>query len=309
MYYSTGCTHAPHHVAKEWADKYKGEFDDGWDVLPRADAGAPEAPRYRAAGHRAHRATGSVPRLGLADGRGEEALRPPDGGLRRVPENADWNVGRLLDAIEEMGELDNTLVIYIWGDNGASMEGTLTGSFNETTFFNGVVLDAERAARDHREVRRHRGARRLHTAPHFAAAWAHANNTPFQWGKQMGSHLGGTRDPMVVAWPNRIAAGGDLRTQFTHCIDIAPTILELVGIPEPKTRRRDRPGADGRHELRLHLRRAATPRSGTRAVLRDVRQPRDLPGRLVGVRPARQGPVGLHAGDPEALRPGALRPG
>jgi len=148
-------------------------------------------------------------------------------------ENADWNVGRLIDEVERMGELDNTLVIYIWGDNGASMEGTITGSFNETTFFNGVVLDADEQLE---LIEKFGGVEELggfHTAPHFAAAWAHANNTPYQWGKQMASHLGGTRDPMVVAWPNHIQAGGDLRSQFTHCIDIAPTILELIGIPEP----------------------------------------------------------------------------
>ena len=118
-------------------------------------------------------------------------------------ENADWNVGRLLDAVEEMGELDNTLVIYIWGDNGASMEGTLTGSFNETTFFNGVVLDAEEQLA---LIDKYGGIDELggfHTAPHFAAAWAHANNTPFQWGKQMATHLGGTRDPMVISWPQQ----------------------------------------------------------------------------------------------------------
>ena len=148
-------------------------------------------------------------------------------------ENADWNVGRLLDELEEMGELDNTLIFYIWGDNGASMEGTTTGSFNETTFFNGLVFTAEEQLA---LIDKFGGVEELggeHTAPHFAAAWAHANNTPFPWGKQMASHLGGARDPMVVAWPGHIEAGGDLRTQFTHCIDVVPTILELVGIPDP----------------------------------------------------------------------------
>jgi arylsulfatase len=150
-------------------------------------------------------------------------------------ENADWNVGRLLDAIQEMGELDNTIIVYIWGDNGASMEGTLTGSFNETTFFNGLVLNAEQQMA---LIEKFGGIEELggfHTAPHFAAAWAHANNTPFQWGKQMASHLGGTRDPMVMAWPNRIKPDAQMRQQFTHCIDVAPTILELAGVPEPKT--------------------------------------------------------------------------
>jgi arylsulfatase len=234
LYYSTGCAHAPHHVAKEWADRYKGKFDDGWDA-------------YR------ERTLERQKRIGIV---------PPDTELTERPdlfpawdslteaqqklyarqmevfagysENADRNVGRLLDSIEEMGDLDDTMVIYIWGDNGASMEGTLTGSFNETTFFNGVVLEADEQLRLIEE--KFGGIEELggfHTAPHFAAAWAHANNTPFQWGKQMASHLGGTRDPMVVAWPSRIAPDARVRDQFTHCIDVGPTVLELIGIPEP----------------------------------------------------------------------------
>ncbi|MGZ4363921.1 MAG: sulfatase-like hydrolase/transferase, partial [Gaiellaceae bacterium] len=150
-------------------------------------------------------------------------------------DNADWNVGRLLDAVEEMGDMDNTLVLYIWGDNGASLEGTITGSFNEMTFLNGVDVPPK----EQLELIDKYGGREAwgndHTAPHIAAAWAWAGNTPFQWGKQMASHLGGTRNPMVVAWPARIKeGGGDLRSQFTHCIDIGPTILEAAGIPEPK---------------------------------------------------------------------------
>jgi arylsulfatase len=234
VYYSTGATHAPHHVAKEWADKYKGQFDDGWDA-------------YR------ERTLERQKRLGIVPADTELAPRPgpypawdtlSDAEKRLYArqmevfagfsENADWNIGRLLDAVDEMGELDNTLIIYIWGDNGASMEGTTTGSFNETTFFNGLVLDAEQQLALIDKFGGLEGLGGFHSAPHFAAAWAHAQNTPFQWGKQMASHLGGDRDPMVIAWPDRIKAGGDLRTQFTHCIDVAPTILDLVGIPEPK---------------------------------------------------------------------------
>jgi arylsulfatase len=234
VYYSTGATHAPHHVAKEWADRYKGQFDEGWDV-------------YREKTLERQKKLGVVPQDtelterpdlfpawdSLSDAQKKLYARQMEV-FAGFSENADWNVGRLLDEIEEMGELDNTLIIYIWGDNGASMEGTITGSFNETTFFNGVVLEADEQLKIIEE--RFGGVEELggfHTAPHFAAAWAHANNTPYQWGKQMASHLGGTRDPMVVAWPNRIKAGGDLRSQFTHCIDVVPTILELVGIPEP----------------------------------------------------------------------------
>jgi arylsulfatase A-like enzyme/uncharacterized membrane protein len=233
MYYSTGCSHAPHHVAKAWADKYKGRFDAGWDA-------------YRETTLARQKQLGVVPQDTELSKRPDlfpawDSLSDAEQRLyaRQMEvfagysENADWNVGRLLDAIEEMGDLDNTLIVYIWGDNGASMEGTITGSFNETTFFNGEVLAADEQLR---LIDKFGGIEELggfHTAPHFAAAWAHANNTPFPWGKQMASHLGGTRNPMVVAWPGHIPAGGDLRTQFTHCIDIGPTILEAVGIPEP----------------------------------------------------------------------------
>jgi arylsulfatase len=233
LFYSTGCAHAPHHVAKEWADRYRGRFDDGWDALRE-------------------RTLARQKELGIVPEDTELTPRPDvfpawdslTEAQKRLytrqmevycgfQENADWNVGRLLDAVEELGDLDNTLVIYIWGDNGASMEGTTTGSFNEMTFLNGIVLDAEHQLE---LIERYGGIEALggdHTAPHVAAAWAHACNAPFRWGKQMASHLGGTRDPMVVAWPARIPAGGDLRSQFTHVIDVGPTILEAAGIPEP----------------------------------------------------------------------------
>ncbi len=233
MYYSTGCSHAPHHVGKEWADKYKGQFDDGWDA-------------YREKTLERQKRLGVVPEDTELSERPElfpawDTLGDDEKLLyaRQMEvfagysENADWNVGRLLDSIDDMGELDNTVIVYIWGDNGASMEGTITGSFNETTFFNGLVFETEEQLA---LIEKYGGIEELggeHTAPHFAAAWAHANNTPFPWGKQMASHLGGDRDPMVIAWPGRIAAGGDLRTQFTHCIDIAPTLLDMIGIPEP----------------------------------------------------------------------------
>jgi arylsulfatase A-like enzyme len=235
MYYSTGATHAPHHVFKQWADKYRGQFDEGWDI-------------YR------EKTLDRQKKLGIV---------PPDTELTERPdlfpawdsltdvqkklytrqmevfagfsENADWNVGRLLDAIEDLGELDNTLVFYIWGDNGASMEGTITGSFNEMTFLNGVVLDPEHQLK---LIEQYGGIEALgdeHTAPHFASAWAHANNTPFQWGKQMASHLGGTRNPMAIAWPSRIKPDTQVRAQFTHCIDIVPTVLEAVGLSPPTT--------------------------------------------------------------------------
>jgi arylsulfatase A-like enzyme/uncharacterized membrane protein len=233
MYYSTGCAHAPHHVEAAWADKYKGRFDAGWDV-------------YREETLARQKRLGIVPEETELTERPDlfpawDSLDDMEKALyaRQMEvfagysENADWNVGRLLDAIEELGDLDNTLIFYIWGDNGSSMEGTVTGSFNEMTFLNGIVLDAEHQMQ---LIDQYGGIDALgneYTAPHYAAAWAHAGNTPFQWGKQMASHLGGTRNPMVVSWPARIAATGEIRTQFTHCIDIGPTVLEACGIPEP----------------------------------------------------------------------------
>ncbi|OBK17327.1 arylsulfatase [Mycobacterium asiaticum] len=233
LYYSTGATHAPHHVFKEWADKYKGQFDEGWDV-------------YRQKTFERQKQLGIIPPEAELTERPElfpawdslsESQRKLYARQMEVfagfSENADWNVGRLLDAIDDLGESDNTLVFYIWGDNGASMEGTNTGSFNEMTFLNGLDLDADRQLE---LIEQYGGIEALgdeFTAPHFASGWAHANNTPFQWGKQMASHLGGTRDPMVVAWPSRIPAGSGIRSQFAHCIDIAPTVLEAIGLPEP----------------------------------------------------------------------------
>jgi arylsulfatase A-like enzyme/uncharacterized membrane protein len=233
MYYSTGCAHAPHHVAKAWADKYKGRFDGGWDKLREQTFERQK-------------------RLGII---------PPDTELTKRPdlfpawdslgeaekklyarqmevfagycENADWNVGRLLDAIDEMGDLDNTLIFYIWGDNGASMEGTITGSFNEMTIQNGIPLTDEMQLQ---LTERYGGIGAWGGElmdPHYGAAWAWAGNTPFQWGKQVGSHLGGNRNPMVICWPGRVTGAGWLRSQFTHVIDIAPTILDVAGIPVP----------------------------------------------------------------------------
>ena len=234
IYYSTGCSHAPHQVAVEWSEKYRGKFDQGWDVL-------------REETFERQKQLGVIPPDAVLTPRPDalpawDSLSDSEKTLyaRQMEvyagfqENADWNVGRLLDAVEEMGELDNTLVIYIFGDNGASLEGTITGSFNELTMQNGIALTAEQQLS---LIEEYGGLDAWGTdayAPHYASAWAWAGNTPFQWGKQVASHLGGTRNGMVISWPERIKDAGGLRAQFTHCIDIGPTILEAAGIPEPE---------------------------------------------------------------------------
>ena len=232
-YFSTGCSHAPHHVSEEWAAKYKGKFDQGWDKL-REETFARQ------------KALGVIPADAELTPRDEafpawddvpDKLKPFYARQMEVyagfSENADHNVGRVIDAIDELGELENTLVLWIWGDNGASMEGTITGSFNELTMQNGIPLTDEMQLQ---LSERYGGIDKWGGPmmdPHYSAAWAWAGNTPFQWGKQVGSHLGGTRNPLVVHWPERITDTGALRSHFTHAIDIGPTILDITGIPMP----------------------------------------------------------------------------
>ena len=235
VYFSTGCAHAPHHVTAEWRDKYRGRFDDGWDV-------------YRERVFAEQKALGVIPADAELTPRDDafpawESLSPQDRALyarqmevyAAYQENADYNVGRVLDELERMGQLDNTLVFYIWGDNGASLEGTLTGSFNELTMHNGIALTPEQQ----RAFIEGSGGMDAwggpETAPHCSAAWAWAGNTPFQWGKQVASHLGGVRNPLVVHWPGHVADPGGLRSQFSHVIDIGPTILDVAKIPAPTT--------------------------------------------------------------------------
>ncbi len=158
-------------------------------------------------------------------------------------ENADYNVGRVIDAVDELGELDNTVIIWIWGDNGASMEGTITGSFNEMTMQNGIPLSDEmqlQLAERYGGIGAWGGQM---MDPHYSAAWAWAGNTPFRWGKQVGSHLGGTRNPMVICWPARITGGGRaalaLHPRHRRGADDPGHHRD----PGPLPRRRDRAGA------------------------------------------------------------------
>ncbi len=229
VYYATGAVHAPHHVPKEWADKYKGKFDAGWDAV-RAETIARQ------------KEMGVVPastELGPKpeDLKDWEALSDDERRLfsRQAEvfagflEQTDHEIGRLVSAIEDIGELDNTLFIYIAGDNGTSAEGGFVGMYNEMTYFNGVVEKVE----DLLPLMDEWGGKE--TFPHMAAGWAVAFDSPFTWTKQVASDFGGTRNGMVIHWPEGIESKGGLRSQFGHVIDIAPTILEAAGIPEPKS--------------------------------------------------------------------------
>ena len=232
-YFSTGCSHAPHHVSDKWAEKYKGKFDQGWDELReetfarQKELGVIPPDAELTERDDAFPAWEDVPdKLKAFYARQMEVYAG-------YSENADYNVGRVIDAIDELGELENTLVFWIWGDNGASLEGTITGSFNELTMQNGIPLTDEMQLQLSERYGGVEAWGNQMMAPHYSAAWAWAGNTPFKWGKQVGSHLGGTRNPMVVHWPDRIKESGELRSHFTHVIDIGPTVLDIAGVPMP----------------------------------------------------------------------------
>ncbi len=227
LYYAPGATHSPHQPKKEWIAKYKGHFDQGWDMV-REETLARQ------------KKLGLVP-AGTQLTKRHEGLAPWDSLNAEQKqlyaymmeiyagflEQTDYNVGRVLEAIAQLGQLDNTLVIYIVGDNGASAEGGLSGMLNEVAGLNGIVEDIN-------EVLKHKddlGTWRTHN--HYPIAWAHAMDTPFQWTKQVASHYGGTRNAMVISWPARIKDYGGIRSQWHHAIDIVPTLLQVSGVQQP----------------------------------------------------------------------------
>jgi arylsulfatase len=229
VYFAPGATHAPHHVPKEWADKYKGKFDAGWDKLREEIFARQKKLGVIPADCQLTPRPKEVPAWGDMP----EAFKPV---LRREMEvyagyleYTDHHVGRLFDGLDKLGITDDTLVYYIIGDNGASAEGSLNGCFNEMSYFNGLQS---------LETPEYLSARldKLggpESYNHYAVGWAHALNTPYQWTKQVASHFGGTRNGTIVHWPKGIKAKGEIRSQFAHVIDVAPTILEAAGIPEP----------------------------------------------------------------------------
>ena len=229
LYFAPGATHAPHHVPLEFADRYAGEFDAGWDALReqtfarQQELGVVPADADLTVRHDEITAWDDMP----------DELKPVLARQMEVYagflEHTDRQVGRLIDALEELGILDDTLVYYIVGDNGASAEGTMNGAFNEMANFNGM------AALETPEflVARMGDLGTPDSYNHYSVGWAWAMNTPLQWTKQVASHWGGTRNGTIVHWPSGIAERGGLRSQFTHVIDVAPTVLEAAGIPEP----------------------------------------------------------------------------
>jgi arylsulfatase A-like enzyme len=228
-YFAPGATHAPHHVPKEWADKYKGKFDQGWDKL-REETFARQ------------KKLGVIPQECQLTARHPEipAWETISPVMKKVlaremevyagfMEHTDHHVGRLLDSLKDLGILEDTLIYVILGDNGASAEGSLQGAFNEIAPLTGFA-QLETAEFLTERMDKLGGVEAYN---HYAVAWAHAMDTPYQWTKQVASHFGGTRNGTIVHWPNGIKAKGEIRNQFHHVIDVAPTILEVAHLPQP----------------------------------------------------------------------------
>jgi arylsulfatase A-like enzyme len=228
IYFAPGALHAPHHTPREWRDKYKNKFDEGWDkyreetlarqkqlgLVPDTTQLAPWAPGVK-----------HWDELSADEKKVAERLMENYAGFG---EYADHEIGRLLDTLNELGIHDNTLIIYIAGDNGMSAEGGLEGTLNEMTAFNGVPDTTANIVAHADEI----GG--PNSFPHIPVGWALAGDTPFQWTKQVASHYGGTRNGMVIVWPAHINDAGGIRSQWHHVIDVTPTILEAAKLPQPK---------------------------------------------------------------------------
>jgi arylsulfatase A-like enzyme len=228
MYYAPGATHAPHHVPKEWVEKYKGKFDEGWDKLREmtlerqiklgiVPAGTKLAPKPEA--------IKDWEKLSADEKKLFTRQMEVYAGFA---EQTDYEVGRLISTIKELGVMDNTLIIFIAGDNGASAEGQMNGMYQEMTYFSGVAETVPDMLKHYDDW----GG--PSTYPHFSAGWAVAMDAPFSYTKQVASDFGGTRNGMIIQWPAGIKAKGEVRSQFGHVIDIAPTVFEIANIPAPR---------------------------------------------------------------------------
>jgi len=228
IYFAPGALHAPHHTPKEWRDKYKGKFDEGWDkyrdetlarqkqlgVVPQNTQLAPWPPSVK-----------HWDDLSADDKIVAERLMENYAGFG---EYADHEIGRLIDSLKEAGVYDNTMIVYIAGDNGMSAEGGLEGTLNEMAIFNGVHDTTANLLAHLDDI----GG--PNSFPHIPVGWALAGDTPFQWTKQVASHYGGTRNGMVISWPSHINDAGGIGPQWHHVVDVTPTILETAGLPQPK---------------------------------------------------------------------------
>ncbi len=228
VYFAPGATHAPHHVPREWIEKYKGQFKGGWDKLREETFARQKKLGVIPADTKLTARPKEIPAWDDMSAQQKQLFERQMETFAGFAEHTDAEVGRLVAQLENIGALENTLFFYIVGDNGSSAEGGPEGTYNEMMALNGIIGRAEQMM-DHIDTWGDPT-----TYPHFAIGWAWAGNTPFQWTKQVASHFGGTRNGMVLHWPTGIKAKGEIRSQFHHVIDVAPTVLEAAKLPEPK---------------------------------------------------------------------------
>jgi arylsulfatase A-like enzyme len=230
VYYVPGGTHSPHQPTKEWIEKFKGKFDMGWEKLRDQIIANQKRLGVIPAGTQLTPWPDVLPRWDSLSPVKKKLYAHEAEVFAAYVAYTDHEIGRVIQAVEDMGKLDNTLIIYISGDNGTSAEGTLEGTFNQMTAYNGVLTLPEPVQLLHYESW---GSDK--TYPHMSVAWSWAFDTPFKWTKQVASHFGGTRQGMVISWPGHIKDVGGIRSQFHHMIDIVPTILEATGVGAPAT--------------------------------------------------------------------------
>lgn len=229
IYFAPGATHAPHHVPQEWIDKNRGRFDGGWDKLREETLARQIKLGVVPPGTKLADKPESIKDWDKLTADEKKLFARQMEVYAAFGEYADYEIGRLFDAIGETGQLDNTLIFYILGDNGTSAEGGMNGMFSEMTYFNNVEETVQDMLKHYDEW----GG--PSTYPHMAAGWAVAGDTPFMWTKQIPSNYGGTRNGMIVSWPKRIKSANQVRSQWHHVIDVAPTVLEAAHLPEPKS--------------------------------------------------------------------------
>ena len=229
VYFATGALHAPHHVPKPYIDRYKGQFDRGWDALREETFARQKKAGIIPANAELTKRPNEIPSWDSQTPAQKKIEARQMETYAGFGEHTDEQVGRLVQGLEQMGVMDNTLFLYIVGDNGASAEGGPEGAYNEMMALNGIISTAE-INTPHLE-----NWGDPTTFPHYAIGWAWAGDTPFQWTKQIASHYGGTTNGVVVHWPKRVPKGGGVRSQFTHVTDIAPTVLEAANLPFPKS--------------------------------------------------------------------------
>ena len=307
VYYVPGGTHSPHNPKAEWVEKFKGKFDMGWNALREQIFANQKRLGVIPENTKLTEWPDSLPKWETLSADQKKLFARQAEVFAGYAAYTDNEIGRVIQQVEDMGELDNTLIIYIVGDNGTSPEGTLSGTPNQWTAYNGI-LDFPIAE----QLKFYDAWGSAATYPHMAVAWSWAFDTPFKWTKQIASHFGGTRQGMAMSWPARIKDAGGVRNQFHHIIDIVPTILEATGVKAPRNGRRHRAKADRRREHGVHLRQGERQRGldAQDPVLRDDRQPRDLPRRLVRQHDAAARAVDLERALalPDRLQVGAVQP-